>query len=100
MKKLILSLSLILPFGLVKADDNAGVKVRSENVKMYQQAGSSTPVLLNLATTDRIELLRKWNNQWAQVKVNHKIGYVLFSDLILLKPESQSTTAGISTTIE
>ncbi|QMU28881.1 SH3 domain-containing protein [Adhaeribacter radiodurans] len=90
MKKLILSLVLFLQFGLVMARDNfplIGVKVRSENVKMYQQAGTTTPVIQTIATTDRVELICKWNNQWAQVKVNHKIGYVLFTELMFQKPE-------------
>ncbi len=92
MKKLILSLSLILQIGVAMALNNSpskGVKVRNENVKMYQQAGITTPVIQTVNPNDRVELIRKWNAQWAQVKVNHKIGYVMFSELIFQKAETQ-----------
>ncbi|WP_146153695.1 SH3 domain-containing protein [Adhaeribacter arboris] len=97
MKKLFLSLVLILQIGFLMAHNGTptiGLKVRSENVKMYQQAGTSTPVIQVIATTDRVELIRKWNAQWAQVKVNHRLGYVPFSDLMFLKPEPPLAQTG------
>ncbi|QMU30633.1 SH3 domain-containing protein [Adhaeribacter radiodurans] len=93
MKKLLLSFVLIAQLGFAMADNKTPlmvVQVRNNNVKMFQQAGTSTPVIETVTTADRVELIRKWNTHWALVKVNDKVGYVLFSELTNLKAQPQS----------
>ncbi|MDQ4139986.1 MAG: SH3 domain-containing protein [Bacteroidota bacterium] len=95
MKKLILSLVLVAQIGLAMADNKNPklvVQVRNDNVKMFQQAGTSTPIIETITTADRVELIRKWNTHWALVKVNDKVGYVLFSELTNLKSQPQLKT--------
>lgn len=95
MKKLLLSFALILQVGLTMAADknpNMVVQVRNDQVLMFQQPGTSTPVIETLTTSDRIELVQKWNAHWALVKVNGRVGYVLFSELTYLQKEPQAKT--------
>ncbi|MDQ3290841.1 MAG: hypothetical protein M3Q05_06065 [Bacteroidota bacterium] len=95
MKKLLLSLVLFAQIGLAMADNKTPttiVQARNNNVKMFQQAGTSTPIIENISTTDKVELIRKWNTHWAMVKVNDKVGYVLFSELTNLKSQPQLKT--------
>ncbi|RDC63211.1 SH3 domain-containing protein [Adhaeribacter pallidiroseus] len=92
MKKLLLSLVLFIQLGFVMAHDNKPVmvvQVKNENVKMFQQAGTSTPVIYTITTEDRVELIRKWNTHWTMVKVNDKVGYVLHSELTYLKDKPE-----------
>ena len=95
MKKLLLSLALIAQVGLTMANDKANttvVQVKNDNVKMFKQAGTSTPILETIATTDRVELVRKFNKDWAIVTVNNKVGYVLLTELTNLKANAQPRT--------
>ncbi|RDC66164.1 SH3 domain-containing protein [Adhaeribacter pallidiroseus] len=95
MKKLLLSLALMAQVGLTMAHDKANttmVQVRNDNVKMFKQAGTSTPIVETIATTDRVELVRKFNKNWAIVLVNNKVGYVLLSELTNLKATPASRT--------
>ncbi len=92
MKKLLLSLALMVQVGFAMANDKAKitvVQVRNDNVKMFQQAGTATPIMETISTTDRVEFLRKFNKNWALVLVNDKVGYVLLSELTNLKVNSQ-----------
>ena len=93
MKKILLSLALFVQLGAVMADNQntTMVQVRHENVKMFQQPGTSAAILETIATTDRVELLRKWNAHWALVTVNGKAGYVLLSELANLKTKTKPT---------
>ncbi|QNF32232.1 hypothetical protein HUW51_05615 [Adhaeribacter swui] len=95
MKTLLLSLALMAQVGLTMADDKmktTPVQVRNDNVKMFKQAGTSTPILETLTTTDRVELVRKFNKEWAIVVVNGKAGYVLISELANLKTTPSTKT--------
>ncbi len=90
MKKLLLSLVLFAQLGYAMADNKTPamvVQVRNNNVKMFQQAGTSTPIVETITTADRVELIKKWNTHWALVKVNDKVGYVLFSEFTILKSQ-------------
>jgi len=87
MKKVIFTLALLVQVGFSMAAPKATVEaqVRHENVKMFQQAATSTAVLETLNTTDRIAFVRKHNAQWGIVTINGKTGYVLLSELANLK---------------
>ncbi len=92
MKKLLLSLALLAQFGFAMADNKTPVMVvqaKYDNIKMFQQAGTSTPIIETITTTDRVELIRKWNAHWALVSVNGKVGYVVYSELTNLKAKPQ-----------
>ncbi|QNF35214.1 SH3 domain-containing protein [Adhaeribacter swui] len=92
MKKLILSFVLFVQLGFAMAKDNKPtmvVQVKNDNVKMFQQAGTSTPILYAISTNDRVEIIRKWNTYWTMVKVNDKVGYVLHSELTYLKEKPE-----------
>ena len=95
MKKLLLSLVLMIQLGFAMANDNKPVmvvQVKNDQVKMFQQAGTSTPIIYTIMTNDQVELIRKWNANWTMVKVNDKVGYVLHSELTYLKAKPQSST--------
>ncbi len=84
MKKLLLSFALLVQFGFVMAQDNKPtmvVQAKYDHAKVFQQAGTSTPVIETLTTTDQVELIRRWNANWAMVKVNGKVGYMVYSEL-------------------
>ncbi len=88
MKKLILSLVMFVQLGFAMADNktpNVVVQSKYDNVKVFQQPGTSTTIIATVTTDDRVEFVRKWNRQWAIVKLNDKVGYVLFSELTNLK---------------
>ncbi len=87
MKKVILSLALLVQVGFAMAGNKATAmaQVKHENVKMFRQAGTSTEVLETLSTSDKVEFVRKHNSQWAIVTVNGKAGYVLLSEIAQLK---------------
>lgn len=95
MKKLILSFVLFVQLGFAMANDNKPVmvvQVKNDHVKMFQQAGTSTPILHSITTDDRVEFIRKWNTNWSMVKVNDKVGYVLHSELTYLKAKPEPRT--------
>ena len=95
MKKLLLSFALLVQVGFAMAKDNNPylvVQVRNDQVKMFQQPGTSTPILETLTTSDRVEFVRKWNAHWALVKVNDKAGYILYSELSNLQKAAQVKT--------
>ncbi|PSR54840.1 hypothetical protein AHMF7605_15680 [Adhaeribacter arboris] len=97
MKKIFLSLVLIAQLGFAMADNKNPVMVvqaRYENIKMFMQPGTSTPIIETITTADRVELIKKWNTHWALVRVNDKVGYVVYSELSYLnaKPLPQTKT--------
>ena len=83
MKKLIFTLALLVQVGFAMATENNKhtAQVRQENVKMYQQAGTSSQLLKELSTADQVEIVRRLNNQWTIVVVDGVAGYVLHSEL-------------------
>lgn len=87
MKKMILTLALAVQTMFLLAADKQAVLVqpRQENVKMFLQAGTSTPVLQVLSATDKITFIRRHNTTWDLVQVNGKPGYVLRSEIAILK---------------
>jgi uncharacterized protein YgiM (DUF1202 family) len=87
MKKTLFTLALFVQVGFAMAHNKTTVEaqVRHENVKMFQQAATSTAVLETLNTNDRVEFVRKHNAQWGIITVNGKTGYVLLSELAGLK---------------
>jgi len=88
MKKVIFTLALLVQVGFAMANNTvATAHVRHENVKMFQQPGTSTEVLETLSTSDKVEFVRKHNAQWGIVSVNGKTGYVLLSEIAQLKTE-------------
>jgi hypothetical protein len=89
MKKIIFTIALLVQVGFAMADTKVSMiaQVRHNNVKMFQQAGTSTPVLEIISITDRVEFIRRHNEQWALVAINGKAGYVLLSELVNLKRE-------------
>ncbi|WP_026462502.1 SH3 domain-containing protein [Adhaeribacter aquaticus] len=91
MKKIIFTLALLVQVGFAMANNNEFTlaKVRHENVRMFQQAGTSTTVVQTLSTTDKIEYVRMYNDEWAIVMVNGKAGYVLVSEIIKLRTEAK-----------
>jgi hypothetical protein len=93
MKKVFFTLALLVQVGLAMATEKNKntAQVRHENVKMYQQAGTASPVLKELSTADRVEMVRRLNNQWTIVVVDGVPGYVLHSELS--KPAAYPTLA-------
>lgn len=87
MKKVILSLALLVQLGFAMAGNKTTVmvQVKNDNVKMFQQAGTATPILETISTSDKVEFVRKFNANWAIVSVNGKTGYVLLTELTNLK---------------
>ncbi len=94
MKKSIFTLALLVQVGFAMAaapTTTIEAQVRHENVKMFQQAGTSTEVLETLNTADRVQFVRKHNAQWGIVTVNGKTGYVLLTELGNLKEAKAQT---------
>ncbi|QMU26925.1 SH3 domain-containing protein [Adhaeribacter radiodurans] len=92
MKKILLSLALLVQFGFAMADNKTPsliVQAKYDNVKVFQQAGTASPIIETITTNDRVELIRKWNANWALVKVNDKVGYIYYSELTNLKVKPQ-----------
>ncbi|KAA5545077.1 SH3 domain-containing protein [Adhaeribacter rhizoryzae] len=87
MKKAFFTLALLVQVGFAMAHNNTTLEtqVRHENVKMFQQAATSTNVLETLNANDRVQFIRKHNAQWGIITVNGKTGYVLLSELSDLK---------------
>ena len=88
MKKAFFTLALLVQVGFAMAaapKTTVEAQARHENVKMFQQAATSTNVVETLNPTDRVQVLRQHNAQWAIVTVNGKTGYVLLSELAALK---------------
>lgn len=83
MKKLILTFAFLVQVVFAMADDKEVIlaQPRHENVKMFLQAGTSTPVMHVLSSTDRIEFVRRHNKQWDLILVDGKAGYVLHSEI-------------------
>ena len=92
MKLLILSFALLVQFGFVMAQDNKPgmlVEAKYNQAKVFQQPGTSTAIIETLTITDQVELIRRWNSHWAQVKVNGKVGYMVYSELTYRKVKAQ-----------
>ncbi|KAA5545071.1 SH3 domain-containing protein [Adhaeribacter rhizoryzae] len=96
MKKAFFTLALLVQVGFAMATEKTKnvAQVRHENVKMYQQAGTASKLLKSLTTADRVEILRRLNNQWTIVMVDGEAGYVLHSELV--KPTAYQTLAAAS----
>lgn len=98
MKKLILSVALLVQtfvgFSQTKPKPEPILaQVKNENVKMYQQPGTSSEVLQSLKRTDEVLILRRENTYWSLVTVNGKPGYILHIELI----NHPSTLLAVST---
>lgn len=94
MKKIVFTFALLAQVGFALANGHVAetkvsvvAQVKHNNVKMFQQAGTSTPVLEVISTSDRVEFIRRHNDNWAIVAINGKAGYVLYSELATLKRE-------------
>ncbi|KAA5545065.1 SH3 domain-containing protein [Adhaeribacter rhizoryzae] len=83
MKKLIFTFALIIQAGFLFAanDKTIVAQARQDNVKMYQQPGTCTTILRSLSTNDKIEVVRRYNDQWTIVMVDGQPGYVLHSEI-------------------
>jgi len=83
MKKLIFTFALLIQtafvFAFTAPQQTAQAKVN--DVKMYQQAGTSTEILKALQSTDEVVIVRRHNADWTIVTVNGQVGYVLTSEL-------------------
>jgi SH3-like domain-containing protein len=94
MKKIIFTLAILVQVGFTMAAAPKTIleaQVRHENVKMFKQAGTSTEVLETLSPTNRVEFVRKHNDQWGIVTVNGKTGYILLTELGSLKEAKTQT---------
>ena len=87
MKKSILTLALLTQFVFAMAADKKVMLAQplQENVKVFLQAGTSTAIIEVLSTTDRVEVIRRHNQQWDLVRINDKAGYVLHAEIAQLK---------------
>ena len=87
MKKIVLTLALAVQVLFTMAADKQAVLLqpRQENVKMFLQAGTSTPVVKVLNSADKITFVRRHNQTWDLVAVNGVPGYVLRSEIAFLK---------------
>ena len=96
MKTLVLTLALLAQTALVFAGGKKETEVirpRTDNVKVYQQAGTSAPVLDSLQASEQVTLVRKYNALWSIVLVDGKPGYVLTSELVSEKAEAPVVSA-------
>lgn len=86
MKKMIFTLAFTVQviMGLAANRPALLVTPRQENIKMFLQAGTSTPVLQVLSSKDHITHIRRHNKDWELVQVNGKAGYVLRSEIVFL----------------
>ncbi|MGV3505039.1 MAG: hypothetical protein ACO1O1_15125 [Adhaeribacter sp.] len=87
MKKIVLTLALAVQGLFVLAVEKQAVLVQPihENVKMFQQAGTSSPVVQVLNSSDKITFVRRLNQTWDLVVVNDKPGYVLRSEIMVVE---------------
>lgn len=82
MKKLLFTLALIINAVFVFATDGKMiVRATADNVKMYRQAGTSSPVVKSLKSSDEITIIRKHNANWTLVSLDGEVGYVVTSEL-------------------
>ena len=97
MKKVFFTLALFVQVGFAMATEKNKItaQVRHENVKMYQQAGTSSQLLKELSTADQVKIIRRLNDQWTIVLVDGVAGYVLHSELV--KPTANQTLAAAPT---
>jgi hypothetical protein len=87
MKKIVLTLALAVQVLFTMGAGKQALLVQPihENVKMFQQAGTSAPVVQVLSSSDKITFVRSLNQTWDLVVVNDKPGYVLRSEMAFLK---------------
>ena len=86
MKKLLFTLALVINAVLVFATDGQMiVRATADNVKMYRQAGTSSPVVKSLKSSDEIVVIRKHNANWTLVTLDGEAGYVVTSELTASK---------------
>ena len=77
MKKLIFVITLFdQSIMVIVTDTNQVTSARYDNIKLYQQPGTSTAFLKTLKSTDALVVIRKFNNNWSIVEVNNVVGYV------------------------
>ena len=94
MKKSLFTLALIINAAFVFATDGQMiVRATADNVKMYRQAGTSTPVVKSLKSTDDIVVIRKHNANWTLVSLDGEVGYVVTSELTTGKTPKLVTLA-------
>jgi uncharacterized protein YgiM (DUF1202 family) len=96
MKKLVLTLAIVAQSVFVFADNRKEATVirpKSDNVKVYVQAGTAAEVLRSLKTTDEVTYVRKFDKTWSIVVVDGKPGYVLTSELVSEKAEAPVVAA-------
>ena len=93
MKKVIFTLAMLVQVGFAMATEKNKIaaQARHANVKVYQQAGTASPLVKELSTADRVEVIRRFNDQWTIVMIDGVAGYVLHSELV--KPAAQQTLA-------
>lgn len=88
MKKVILTLAILVQSAFVFADNSKQLDVtrpKNENVKMYLQPGTASPMLKSLSQTADVNFIRKYNPLWSIVVVDGQPGYVLTSELVSVK---------------
>jgi len=86
MKKLLFTLALIINAVFVFATNGKIiVRATADNVKMYRQAGTSSPVVKSLKSADEIAVIRKHNANWTLVSLDGEVGYVVTSELTTSK---------------
>lgn len=97
MKKLLFTLALVINAALVFAtDEKMIVRATANNVKMYRQAGTSSPIVKSLKSSDEIVVIRKHNANWTLVTLDGEVGYVVTSELTASKtPKLVSPEKGI-----
>lgn len=96
MKKLIFAFALLIQTTFVFASNNKPevlANARYENVKMYLQPGTSTPVLKSLKSTEELVVVRKYNQYWTIVMLGDQAGFVLTSELSPAKVAKTTTLA-------
>jgi uncharacterized protein YgiM (DUF1202 family) len=99
MKKFILMLALLIQTTVLVFAANEPVMIArasTDNVKMYQQPGTSTAVIRSLKTTDNVVVVRKYNHSWSIITVNEEVGYVLTSELAFQKEVKNIAMAKLS----
>ena len=90
MKKVMLVIALFVQVSVGSAatkPEPIPAQVKTDNVQMYLQPGTSAEVLQTLKTTDKVVILRKYNTIWTLVTVNGQPGYVLGIELANATPE-------------
>jgi uncharacterized protein YgiM (DUF1202 family) len=96
MKKLVFTFAIIAQSVFVFAGNQKEtivIRPKTDNVKMYLQAGTAAQILDSLETSDTVTLIRKFNDQWSIVEANGKIGYMLTSELVSEKASTPVVSA-------